>query len=160
MWVYDDYDSIQMQVPTGWNDIDGRYWGIGGDAVGGMIAASPDLDGFLNTWATPGVIFGASDDLASGLGYQQLLDEYRADYLDICELDGRYDYEDAIYRGKYDLFTKCGGPGGAIWLQLAAVSKDDQFAFLILVQAQIVNEEDWEVVDQILATFEVIDELP
>jgi serine protease Do len=160
MWVYDDYDSIQMQVPTGWNDIDGRYWGIGGDAVGGMIAASPDLDGFLNTWATPGVIFGASDDLASGLGYQQLLDEYRADYLDICELDGRYDYEDAIYRGKYDLFTKCGGPGGAIWLQLAAVSKDDQFAFIILVQAQIVNEEDWEVVDQILATFEVIDELP
>jgi len=132
----------------------------GGIAVGGMITASPDLDGFLNTWATPGVIFGASDDLASGLGYQQLLDEYRADYLDICELDGHYDYEDAIYRGKYDLFTKCGGPGGAIWLQLAAVSKDDQFAFLILVQAQIVNEEDWEVVDQILATFEVVGELP
>ena len=125
-----------------------------------MITASPDLDGFLNTWATLGVIFGASDDLASGLGYQQILDEYRADYLDICELDGRYDYEDAIYRGKYELFTKCGGPGGARWLQLAAVSKDDQFAFLILVEAQIVNEEDWEVVDQILATFEVIDELP
>jgi serine protease Do len=160
VWVYDDFNSIQMQVPAGWNDIDGDVWVDSDDVVGGMIAASSDLDGFYNTWATPGVIFGASDDLASYLGYQQLLDVLRPDFMDICELDGRYDYEDAIYRGKYDLFTKCGGPGGAKWLQLSAVSKDDQFAFLILVQAQIVNEEDWEVVDQILATFEVVDELP
>ncbi|MCK5634083.1 MAG: trypsin-like peptidase domain-containing protein [Anaerolineales bacterium] len=160
MWVYDDYESIQMQVPSGWNDIDGSFWDDGDDVVGGMITASPDLDGFLTTWGTPGVIFGASDDYASYVGYQQLLDIYRADFMDPCELDGRYDYEDAIYRGKYDLFTKCGGPGGAQWLQLAAVAKDDQFAFLILVQAQIVNEEDWEVVDQILATFEVVGELP
>lgn len=160
VWVYDDYDSIQMQVPAGWDDIDGDVWVDSDDVVGGMIAASPDLDGFYNTWATPGVIFGASDDLASYLGYQQLLDALRPDFMDVCELDGRYDYEDAIYRGKYDLFTKCGGPGGAQWLQLAAVSKDDQFAFLILVQAQIVSEENWEVVDQILATFEVVGELP
>jgi len=160
MWVYDDYDSIQMQVPSGWNDIDGSFWINYDDVVGGKIIASPDLDGFLNTWDTPGVIFKASDDLASSIGYQQLLDELHADYMEVCELDGRYDYNDAIYRGKYDLFTKCGGPGGANWLQLAAVAKDDQFAFLILVQAQIVNEEDWEVVDQILATFEVVGELP
>ncbi len=160
VWVYDDFDSIQMQVPAGWDDIDGSFWVEGEDVVGGMLRASPDQDGFYNTWATPGVIFGASDDLASYLGYQQLLDALRPDFMEVCELDGRYDYEDAIYRGKYDLFTKCGGPGGAKWLQLAAVSKDDQFAFLILVQAQIVNEEDWEVVDQILATFEVAGELP
>ncbi|MGB2896365.1 MAG: trypsin-like peptidase domain-containing protein [Anaerolineales bacterium] len=160
MWVYDDYDSIQMQVPSGWNDIDGDVWVDSDDIVGGMIMASPDLNGFLKTWDTPGVIFGASDDLASYLGYQQLLDALRPDFMDACELDGRDDYEDAIYRGKFDLFTKCGGPGGAKWLQLAAVAKDDQFAFLILVQAQIVNEEDWEVVDQILATFEVVGELP
>ena len=160
VWVYDDFGSIQMQVPAGWDDIDGGVWSENEDVVGGMISASPDLDGFLNTWETPGVIFGASDDLASYLGYQELLDVLRPDFMDVCELDGRVDYEDAIYRGKYDLFTKCGGPGGAKWLQLAAVSKDDQFAFLILVQAQIVNEEDWEVVDQILATFEVVGELP
>ena len=160
MWVFDDYDSMQMQVPAGWNDIDGSYWVNYDDVVGGQIMASPDLDGFLTTWDTPGVIFQVSDDLASSIGYLQLLDELRADFMDVCELDGRSDYEDEIYRGKYDLFTKCGGPGGAKWLQLAAVSKDDQFAFLILVQAQIVNEEDWEVVDQILATFEVVGELP
>ena len=160
MWINDEYNSVTMQVPMAWNDNDGAPWNYEGEVIGGMVSASPDLDGFFSTWEVPGVTFAASDDLASQIGYLELLDGRRSFFMDACELDGRYDYEDNLYRGKYDLFTKCGGPGGANMIQLSAVSKDDQFAFLIFIQAQIVEDRDWDVLDQVFNTFEVIGQLP
>jgi serine protease Do len=160
MWINDDYNSVTMQAPMAWNDNDGAPWNYEGEVIGGMVSASPDLDGFFSTWDVPGITFAASDDLASQIGYLELLDGRRSSFMDACELDGRYDYEDTLYRGKYDVFTKCGGPGGANMIQLAAVSKDDQFAFLIFIQAQIVEDRDWEVLDQVFNTFEVVGQLP
>lgn len=160
MWMSDDYNSVTMQVPMAWNDFDGSPWVYEGDVIGGMVSASSDLDGYFDSWLVPGVTFAASDDLASQKGYLELLDGNRSYFLDACELDGRYDYEDGLYRGKFDLFTKCGGPGGAEFLQLSAVSKEDQFAFLIFIQAQIVDERDWDAVNQVFDSFEVIGQLP
>ncbi|MEJ2012380.1 MAG: trypsin-like peptidase domain-containing protein [Anaerolineales bacterium] len=161
VWVYDDYNSIRMQVPSTWVDIDGSPWyDFDDEVVGGGISASPDLNGYSSTWDVPGVSFSASDDYARQIGYLQLLDYFAETYLDQCEYEGRYDYQDALYRGKYDLFTKCGGPGGATQFQLAAVSIEDQFAFIIHLEATIVNEADWDAVDTILNTFEVVGVLP
>ncbi|MGD8732707.1 MAG: hypothetical protein PVH92_12575, partial [Anaerolineales bacterium] len=61
---------------------------------------------------------------------------------------------------KYDLFEKCGGPGGSTFFQLVAVSKADQFNYLIHVQFVVVEESDWDILDQVLATFEVVGQLP
>lgn len=158
--VQDDFQAITVEVPQSWADVDGRAWFDGDDVIGASIYAAPDLDGFLNTWTQPGVIFNASDDLARLGGYVQLLDIISSDFRGVCELDGRYDYDDGYYRGAFDYFVKCGGPGGADFLILSAVPIDDPTAFLILVEVQILSSADLDAADRILATFDVVGSLP
>lgn len=160
MTVTDDFGAITMEVPQSWSEIDGRAWLDGGEVIGASIYAAPDLDGFLTTWGQPGVIFNASDDLAKLGGYIQLLDIISADFRDACELDGRYDYDDGYYRGKFDYFVKCGGPGGADYMVLTAVPIDNPGSSLILVEVQILSSADLDAADRILATFDVIGALP
>jgi serine protease Do len=160
MTVMDDYDSIVVDVPVGWNDIDGSPWVYEGDVIGAGITASPDVDGFYSGWDYPGVEFLVSDDIANQIGYLQLLDSENVRRRDQCEYEGRYDYDDGYYRGKYDYFIKCGGSGGPGLWTLAAVSKSDQFAYIILVNVPIFSDADWEAVDQIVATFDVVGQLP
>jgi serine protease Do len=157
--VTDDYGSIQMDIPNEWTDINGGYWEDGGDTIGAAISAAADLEAYNSTWTESGVFFGASDDLASLGGYVNLLDVRRDAFIGDCKLDGRYDYEDAYYRGKYDLFTNCANSGNA-YIVLTAVPNDNSQAFLILVEMQIAKEVDFDALDQILATFQVIGALP
>ena len=160
MVITDDFGAVQLEVPVEWAETSGEPWYFDGDVIGAELIAAPDLDGFLETWDVPGVMFSVSDDLARLAGYLQLLDIMQEDLLTDCEYDGRYDYEDSLYRGKYDLFKKCGGPGGAAYMVLSAVSRDDQFSYLILVETQMISDDDWDVADHILDTFQVIGELP
>ena len=139
-------------------------------AVGGVIlgvrlsvlagSAAANLDDFFSYWDEPGIFFGASDDLARLGGYVQLLDILRPDFIGDCDLDGRYDYDDVLYRGKYDLFANCGGSGGSLFMVLTAVPKEDPTEFLILLEVQIVQDGDLEAVDRILESFEVVAALP
>ncbi len=158
--VSDDYDSIQVEVPMEWADVNGAYWTDAGEVIGAGISAAGSLDAYYNYWDEPGMFFGASDDLALLAGYVQFLDSRRSYFGDACELDGRYDYEDALYRGKYDLFVDCGGPGGSWFLVLTAVPIDSPTDFLILVEVQIVTDADLEAVDHIMDSFQVVGVLP
>ena len=119
--VTDDYDSILLEIPSSWSDVDGSPWVVDGNIWGASIYAAPDISGFINTWNVPGVMFNASDYLATQIGYQQLLDARFAVFSQACEYDGRYDYQDALYRGKLDIFVQCGGPGGPSYAIVAAV---------------------------------------
>lgn len=160
MTVTDDYGAIQVDIPETWSDIDGRPWVDGDDVIGASLYAARDLDGFLTTWAEPGVIFNVSDDLARLGGYVQVLDILSEDFRDQCELDGRYDYEDPLYRGKYDFFVNCGGPGGSWYLLLSAVPIDNPQDYLVLVEVQIVSDADVDALDRVLDTFQVVGTLP
>lgn len=159
MSVLDDYGAIQMEIPVEWTDIYGGYWEDGGDTIGSAISAAADLDTYVNTWSESGVFFGASDDLAKLGGYVNLLDVRRDDLIDDCKYDDRYDYEDVVYRGKYDLFENC-GESGNVYIVLTAVPKEDSQAFLVLVEMQIARDSDFDALDQILATFDVVGSLP
>ena len=157
--VMDDYGAIQMSIPVEWTDVDGDYWYDGDDLIGSQISASANLDSYWNTWTESGAFFGASDDLAKLGGYVNLLDIRRDTFSEECKYEGRYDYEDVVYRGKYDLFENCGDSGNVFFV-LTAVPIDNSQAFLILVETQITKEVDFDVLDQILATFEVVGSLP
>jgi len=157
--VVDDYGAIQMDIPLEWTDIYGGYWEDGGEVIGSAISAAADLDSYLNTWSESGAFFGASDDLAKLGGYVNLLDVRRDDLMDDCKYDDRYDYEDEVYRGKYDLFENCGDSGN-VYIVLTAVPKADSQAFLVLVEMQIAKESDFDALDQLLATFDVVGSLP
>jgi serine protease Do len=173
--VMDDYGAIQMDIPAEWTDIDGDYWYDGGDTIGSQISASADLDSYWNTWTESGAFFGASDDLAKLGGYINLLDILRDTFSEDCKYEGRYDYEDVVYRGKYDLFENCGDSGNVFFVLTAVpiddsqaflilvemqITKEVDLAFLILVEMQITQETDFDALDQILATFEVVGSLP
>jgi serine protease Do len=159
-FVTDDFGSITVELPSEWADVDGSPWVDNGDVIGAGISAAASLDDFFSYWDEPGIFFGASDDLAKLGGYVQLLDILRPEFVGDCELDGRYDYEDLLYRGKYDLFTNCGGSEGSLFMVLTAVPVDDPTEFLILLEVQIVNDGDLEAIDRILDTFEVVATLP
>ena len=159
-WVTDDFGSITVELPTDWIDVDGSPWVDSGKVVGAHISAAANLDDFFTYWNEPGVFFGASDDLAELSGYVQMLDYLRPNFIGSCELDGRYDYEDVLYRGKYDLFTNCGGSEGSFFMVLTAVPVDDPTEYLILLEVQIVTDADLEAVDRILESFEVVAALP
>jgi serine protease Do len=159
--VTDDYNSIQVNVPSSWVDIDGSPWIYDGEVIGASVVAAQNINEFGN-FEGPGMIFGASDDLAKLGGYVQVLDSYRENfYLEHCEFVTRDNYEDdPLYRGKYDLYEKCGGSGGPSFMVIAAVPKDDQYAYIITVEIAITSDADLEALSKILESFVVIDTLP
>ena len=157
--VMDDYGAIQMDVPADWTDVNGGTWDDDGETIGSAISAAADMDAYVNTWSESGVFFGASDDLAKLGGYVNLLDVRRDFLIDECKYDTRYDYEDVAFRGKYDLFENC-GESGNVYIVLTAVPINDPQSLLILVEMQITKESDFDALDQILATFDVVGSLP
>ncbi len=152
--VTDDYGAIQMDIPIEWKDINGSPWTDEGEVIGAGISASANLNNFYNTWSESGVFFGASDDLARLGGYVQLLDVLRNNTTD-CKYDNRYDYEDQVYRGKYDIFTNCGGTGSVY-----VVPKSSPQSLLILVEVVVTKDADLDALDRIMATFDVVGTLP
>jgi serine protease Do len=156
----DAYSSIAVEIPAAWTDTDGSAWVDGSDVIGAMVAASPDLQSYLNGWTTPGILFRVSDDLALLGGYVQVLDAWRPTYSSSCKLDGRYDYNDGYYRGKMDLFKNCGGPGGASAMVLSAVPTDNSQAFIVVLEMQWIDPADEEIAVHALDTFRVIGSLP
>lgn len=163
--VYDETSAIAVDVPSDWVDLDARIWeNTWGtqDFTAASIVATPDMDGY-NNFTAPGVWFAASEDWGNLGGYVQLLDGvkgwYRDDYG--CDFVERGDYgdDDPVYEGGYDLWEDCGS-GGATVLIIAARPKADPFAFLTLVQIQVLSDTDLDVIDTILATFDRVGSLP
>jgi serine protease Do len=157
--VVDEYGAIQMDIPADWTEVDGGLWDDNGETIGSAISAAANMDAYVNTWSESGVFFGASDDLAKLGGYVNLLDVRRDFLIDECKYDTRYDYEDVAFRGKYDLYENCGDSGN-VYIVLTAVPINDPQAFLVLVEMQITKDSDFEALDQILATFDVVGSLP
>ena len=157
--VQDDEGAIQVDIPVEWAQFDGSKWMDGGTTFGASISASADLDAFNYGYYQPGIFYAASDEIARFGGYVQLLDVYRDSYMGDCELAGRYDYVDSGFEGKYDLFTNCLGEENALFV-LSARPINDPSSMLIILIVNMVWESDFDALDQILATFDVIGYLP
>lgn len=151
--VKDDSDTIVMEVPVEWNDVDGSAWMSGNAAIGVALLASPNLDEFFSSsYRTPGVFFG----VVSGAEFDaaDLLD---ANPQDDCKYEGRSDYQDQLYTGLYDLYTDCGDAGSVVFI-VAFAPEDQTFLGLLLVRA--VSEADLKAADHVLDTFRVVGEVP
>lgn len=154
--VTDDSGAIAMDVPQEWNDVNGSAWVQEDEMIGAAISAASNLEDFYDTYSTPGVFFGASRVLAQTHDEASLFDTL-PDYSQDCTYDGRFEYEDPLYTGLYDLYTDCSGVGSML-IDLVAVP--DHRAFIIWVEIQVATEEDLDALDRILDTFEVVGELP
>lgn len=153
---YDDTGSIVMDVPDYWTDVNGGEWEFDGEIIGVAISAAPNLQDFNDYYEAEGVFYGASDTFARVGGYVQFLDYYNDIYSDDCRLVGRYDYNDGVYRGKFDQYEDCGGIGGYDTYVLSVVDIEDQFSMIILLMIQVMPG-DTLTVEQIWNTFLVLD---
>ncbi|MDZ7844451.1 MAG: trypsin-like peptidase domain-containing protein [Anaerolineales bacterium] len=158
--VSDDTGALVINVPASWNELDGRLWEADWDDlhfVAASLQAAPDLEAFKNSYSASGVDFAASRDWGAIGGYIQLLDGVEHWFTDSCIKEGRYDYEDEVYEGSYDLW-ECAVDEAVV--VLAARPTHDPTAFLTLVQVQIITDDDIDALESILASFDVVDSLP
>jgi hypothetical protein len=95
----------------------------------------------------------ASSDLANVETLESILDNLQAGYLEVCEYGGREFYSDPLFVGSYDLYEDCGGVGTTV-VALAAEPEDP--SYYVVVQFQAVADRDFEALDAILNTFNVI----
>jgi serine protease Do len=153
--VQDDTGFLTMDIPVEWSaDVDGRSLvDDNGDYLASSIEASSNLEDFWGTYSTPGVAFYASDILAQTYDTAGLLDELAEDYS--CDYDGRYDYDDGVYTGLYDLYVNC-GDSESIRIELSAEPEHQGFLVYLVIQA--VSDADIEALQQILDTFFVYEE--
>lgn len=157
--ILDDEGAIQVSIPAQWSQIDGSKWVDGNTTYGAAISAAADLDAFTTGYYEPGIFYAASDEIARLGGYVQLLDVYRDSYRADCDLVGRYDYEDSAFEGKYDLFSNCLGEDNVLFV-LSARPIYDPSAYLVLLMVNLIQDSDFDALDEILATFDVVGYLP
>ncbi len=150
----DDSGTLQVDVPDYWTDVLGSSWNFEGEDIGVAISAAPSLSDFQSFYDAEGLFFGASDTFAKYGGYVQFLDYYTDGYSGDCTLVGRYDYNDGLYRGKYDAYSNCGGVDGYDAYVLSAVDIVDPTAAIILLEIQSFPG-DSATVEQIWSSFYV-----
>ena len=155
--VWDDTETLVVEIPVEWSvEVDGRpYLDDDGTFLAAGIQASSNLEDFYNTYATPGVEFGASRVWAALYDEVSLLDVLQVSY--DCIHDGRHEYDDGLYSGLYDLYVECGDVGSVI-VELVAMPADR--SFIIFLQVQAVTDADLDAYNHILETFALVGELP
>jgi hypothetical protein len=154
MTCWDDTNNISVDVPDYWTDVSGSSWIFDSQEIGKSVMAAPSLSDYKQYYDVEGMFFGASDTFAKWGGYVEFLDAYAAPYKKDCTLVGRYDYNDSVYRGKYDRYTNCKGTSGYDTYLLSAVDIVDPTSKIILVDITI-KSSDTYIIDQIWGTFYV-----
>ena len=145
-----DDAEMKVDVPESWTDLElNDLWTVDNEEnTGYSMAASPDLDSFMDLeFEVPGVFFAASELLVGELTPEELLDEYS---LADCDFEGRDEYSDPAYTGVQDLYTNCGGTDAQF---LFITAEADDGSHMVLVQVSAITDEDLEALDRILATF-------
>jgi serine protease Do len=149
--ITDDTGSLYVDVPSSWTDVASGAWNLEGTDIGIQVVAAPDLDGYFDTWTTPGIFFGASESLGDSWSLEDLLDYHG--FPEACVDGGRDAYDDGLYAGLWDIWDSCGGTDSSI-INVAAQPADG--SFIMLVQVQVVTDADLDALDQALATFVAI----
>ena len=162
--VTDDLETISMQVPSHWREIETGPWLIRGNRQGIFIAASPNLERYYASANEPGVFFGVSRDLAGtqkvsnpkyGLNpaILKLLSDEKGKRQGRCRDAGRFPYRDSFYGGRYDLYLDCVDGKER---EMVVVSMPAHQEFIALVQITIASDADLEAAMRILDTYQVL----
>ena len=118
MSIVDDTDTIAVNVPESWSDVQSKPWDLGDGPIGDALVAAPDVQDFNDKWDVPGVFIAVSEEMGSSLEVAEVLDS--SDWKDDCTYDDRYDYTTENLEGAYDVWTDCGAIEGSQFVVLAA----------------------------------------
>jgi serine protease Do len=145
--VVDDTNQIQVAVPTAWTARNTAPFDKDGVQVP-YIAASTDMDGFINGFTAPGVLFAklpATSDLDAELATYGFAGD--------CTDGGITDYSDPVYTGKYQVWQDCGGTTNDV-VTLVAVPADA--SYLAVIQAQIATDADLDALQKAFDSFNTV----
>jgi hypothetical protein len=133
--LVDDTGAIVIAAPEAWTDVDTAPKD---DLVEGTlrpyIAASPDIESFLNTFDTPGVLYAASPFTADPL---TLVDELGL--REGCEALEVKAYDDQFFVGAVQIGTNC-GPNAMTWNMVVASPADESFTAVVQVMTANADE--------------------
>jgi hypothetical protein len=146
--ITDDSGLLELSVPVEWSDIESHGWISQGERIGPGLVAAPDIPAWRAAWGTPGVFIGASNLLDQTP--DAALDASRWD--SFCTYEGRDDYDDGLYIGRYDLYADCGDD---LSLFIVIAAEPPEGDFLIIVEIVVVTEADLDAADEIIRTFQV-----
>lgn len=154
--VSDDTGSLVVEIPVEWStDVSTTpLYDDNGDFLAAAIEAASNLEDFWTTYSTPGVGFYSLDDPEGFYDAPTLLDELAGEY-EACTYDGRYDYDDGVYFGQYDLYIDCSDVNSVI-IELAASPQEGGYMAYLVIQA--ISDADLEAMDHVLNTFYVFNE--
>jgi hypothetical protein len=150
-WITDDTGLLEMRVPTAWSDQFGGAWELDGDELGPGLNASVDISAWFDGWSTPGVFLGATTMFE--ITPDEYLDELSF-FDDQCTYDGREDYDDGEYAGRFDTWAGCGGLPSAFFA--LASEPYGSAGTLVVVEMIIVTEADLDALDSVLSSFRLL----
>jgi serine protease Do len=149
--VQDDTGVLIVDVPTAWSDVQTSTVALDGGEELPQIIAAPSVDGYLDTYDTPGMSFAISADGSTAIEDWLASSQFSPD----CTSSGPEDYDDGLYAGSIEYWTNCGTSGAAI-VVIAAAPSDGSFT--VRVVAQLLTDADAEALDRIIQTFRVVTE--
>ena len=150
-FVLDESGAVSVNVPASWTDVDGASIPGPKGTTLQNIAASPNIQGFINGWDTPGTSVSATTD--PSLVIQDFVDSLLTSTGSQCEDGETGDYDDGVYVGTYLYFPNCGGTT----TDFLAVVANDAEGVLVATTIQMVSDEDKSTVrDEILSSFYAI----
>lgn len=152
MDVTDDSGTISLRVPETWTDTQSEDWDLGDGPIGSAFSAAPDVKAFNDTWDTPGIFIGVSEDVASSFTPDEVVDVF--DFKDDCTYDDRYDYESANLEGVYDVWADCGGIKGGTFVVLAANPVGEKSP-IVLLYINMPTEDDTAVFGEVVDTLAI-----
>lgn len=148
--ISDDTGTLAVRVPVEWSDVSSGDWILDDKPIGLSLKAAVNLEEYDSSWSAPGLFFGVSKEFA-GSDSAEVLDAM--DYQENCKSSERFDYDDSVFVGNYDLWEGCGGTD-SLWVVLAAQPKESS-DYLVLLNVLLPQKEDISALDEIFKSFNV-----
>lgn len=155
--VTDEVESMTIDVPIDWTDIDTEPWIYQGEQVGYYMAASPDLGKFNSDLSAPGVFFGVSTTLLRRFTEDEILnlEETRIKGIDKeCRKRSKILYKDQFYGGNYYPYDRCRKQAGSFYY--THVSTPPNQAYVIVLRINFPHGAHPKALERIFSSYQVL----
>ena len=148
---------LAADVPEAWSDISAQPVEGSDGVTYPSLVASTDLSAFPSTYNVPGVSFRAlpTDERTP----DDLLDDAAPSEGD-CRDGGRFDYDDGIFVGRYQVWSACQGTNAVRVIlairPLGANATPAEEGWTVITTVQALTTADLDALDQIWATFDLV----
>jgi hypothetical protein len=155
--VTDTTETLNLDVPAEWQDVDLGDWNYEGHPVGVFVAASTDLNAFERDLSAPGIFFASSAQLVEEYTETDMLaleEQHLLAKFPNCQRQGEVEYADQLLSGRYYTYSSCTGSTEETYFILVAAPPTR--TYLVVLHINLLEFSTYETITQIFDTFQVI----